>query len=471
MSTLQTPFIDPKSSQVTNVIQYMSEGLLLIGFDGVINYLNPAAEKILSLKPEEINGRKFAEVFFDKAENDDFTQTVLNAVYDRNKPHDAIVSYFTGEKKLTLRVVTSFYKKEGENAGVIIVLNDMSELMELRDAAESLKRIQRLNERLEIRNRLLSETFGRFLSDEIVKQLLETPNGLALGGKKQILTIMMSDLRGFTALSEHMDANDLISMLNHYLGIMTEVIQRHNGTIIEFIGDGIMAIFGAPVASEHHAADAVAAALEMQRSMEAVNTWNEEHGYAFLEMGIGLHTGEVIVGNIGSEKRTKYGVAGSNVNLAGRIESYTVGGQVLISPDTRRCANTELEVANEIVVYPKGHEGALTLSHVTGIGEPYSIYVNTGHSEPQPLPQAVPVSFRMINGKHGEAKRYYGGIVAVANDRALFETETALQIYDNLLMDAGGELYCKVMEETKEGYLLQYTSVPAGYAAWIKAFQ
>ncbi len=465
---MQKTFIDTNRTQMTGIIRYMSEGLLLIGFDGVINYLNPAAGKILALDPEQTIGRKFAAVFFDNEENDDFTQAVLDAVYDRNKAHDAIVSYSVGEKKLALRVVTSFYKEENENAGVIIVLNDMSELMELRDAAESLKRIQRLNKRLEIRNRLLSETFGRFLSDEIVKQLLETPDGLALGGKKQVLSIMMSDLRGFTALSEHMDANDLIAMLNHYLGIMTEVIQRHNGTIIEFIGDGIMAIFGAPVASEHHAAEAVAAALEMQRAMEVVNAWNEEHGYALLEMGIGLHSGEVIVGNIGSEKRTKYGVAGSNVNLCGRIESYTVGGQVLISPDTRRLADTELEVANEIVVYPKGHEGALTLSHVTGIGAPYSIYVNTGHSEPKPLPQAVPVSFRMIKGKHGEAKRYYGGIVAVANDRALFETETALEIYDNLLMDAGGELYCKVMEEKEEGYLLQYTSVPAGYAAWIK---
>ena len=468
---MKKTIIDLTGAKMDGIVRYMSEGLLLIGFDGVISYLNPAAERILALDREKTIGKVFAAVFFDNEENDDFTQAVLNAVYDRDQAHDAIVSYSVGEKKLCLRVVTSFYKVNDENAGVIIVLNDISELVELRDAAESLKRIRRLNERLEIRNRLLSETFGRFLSDEIVKQLLETPNGLALGGKKQTLTIMMSDLRGFTALSEHMDANDLITMLNHYLGVMTEVIQAHNGTIIEFIGDGIMAIFGAPVASEHHAAEAVAAALEMQRSMEVINAWNEDHDYAQLEMGIGLHSGEVIVGNIGSEKRTKYGVAGSNVNLCGRIESYTVGGQVLISPNTRELADTELEIANEIVVYPKGHEGALTISHVTGIGEPYSIYVNTGHTEPEPLKEPVPVTFRMINGKHGDAKRYYGGITAVANDRAFFETATELQVFDNLLLEAGGELYCKVMEERDEGYLLQYTSVPAGYAAWIAPFR
>ncbi len=444
---------------------------MLIGFDGVIDYLNPAAVEILGLDREETLGRKFAAVFFEREENDEFSQAVLNAVYDRDKAHDAIVSYTVGDKKLTLRVVTSFYAEKQEPTGVIIVFRDMSELMELRDAAESLKRIQRLNERLEMRNQLLSTTFGRFLSDEIVKQLLDTPDGLALGGKKQVLSIMMSDLRGFTALSEHMDANDLITMLNHYLGAMTEAIERHNGTIIEFVGDGIMAIFGAPAQSDHHAADAVAAALEMQKAMTGVNAWNEAHGYATLEMGIGLHTGEVIVGNIGSEKRTKYGVAGSNVNLCGRIESYTVGGQVLISPDTREQAGADLEIANEMVVYPKGHEGALTISHVTGIGAPYEIYVNTGHTEPKALQKIAPVSFHKVNGKHGDAKRYYGGIAAVANDQAVFETEASLQVYDNLFLEAGGELYCKVMEETENGYLLQYTSVPAGYAAWIKAFQ
>ena len=462
---------DPTGFQTDSIVRHMSEGVMLIGFDGVIEYFNPAAEEILALDREQTLGRKFAAVFFEKPENDEFSQAVLNAVYDRAKAHDAIVSYTVGEKKLTLRVVTSFYTENKERTGVIIVFRDMSELMELRDAAESLKRIQRLNERLEIRNQLLSTTFGRFLSDEIVKQLLDTPDGLALGGKKQILTIMMSDLRGFTALSEHMDANNLITMLNHYLGSMTEVIQHYNGTIIEFIGDGIMAIFGAPAQSDHHAADAVAAALEMQRMMESVNRWNDEHGYALLEMGIGLHTGEVIVGNIGSEKRTKYGVAGSNVNLCGRIESYTVGGQVLISPETKKSAAVELEIANEMVVYPKGHEGALTISHVTGIGEPYKIYVNTGHTEPKPLKKTVPVSFHKIEGKHGQVKNYYGGIIAVANDRALFETESPIKIYDNLLLEAGGELYCKVMEETDEGYLLQYTSVPAGYASWIKPFQ
>lgn len=242
------------------------------------------------------------------------------------------------------------------------VLSDISELVELRDAIKAMGRIKALNGQLELRNKMLSETFGRCLSDEIVRQQLDTPDGLALGGKKRTLTVMMSDLRGFTAMSERMEAQSLLALLNHYLGEMTEIVQRRNGTIIEFIGDGIMAIFGAPAPSDSHAADAVAAAIEMQSRMEAINAWNRERGYPVLEMGIGINTGEVIVGNIGSEKRTKYGVVGNHINLFGRIESYTVGGQVLISPKTRSMVSEPLDIAMEQEVFPKGVKTPLTLA-------------------------------------------------------------------------------------------------------------
>jgi len=449
----------------------MSEGIMTIRFDGVISYLNPAALRILEQSEEELLNRNFGLCFFDHSENDAFTQTVLDAVYDRDHSHDTIVPYYTGAETKQLRVVTSFLTNSTERIGVIVVLSDMTELTELRDAVKAMERIRALNEQLELRNKLLGETFGRFLSDEIVRELLETPDGLALGGKKRTLTILMSDLRGFTAMSERMDAADLIAMLNHYLGEMTEVIQRRGGTIIEFIGDGIMAIFGAPAPSETHAADAIAAAVEMEARMEAVNAWNAERDYPVLEMGIGLNTGEVIVGNIGSEKRTKYGVVGSHVNLCGRIESYTVGGQVLISPLTRELAKVDLEIAQEMTVYPKGVKGELVLSQVTGVGAPYNVSTKVRDTKPQPLEKPIPVRFHKLDGKHGGAKSYYGGIVAVAHDGAVLDTGEELNIYDNIQLEAGGKLFAKVMELTENGALLRYTSIPAHYEAWLKAEQ
>ena len=439
-----------------------------ISFDGVISFCNPAALEILAISEEETIGRKFAAIFFEKEENDEFAQTVLDAVYDREHTHEKIVPYNAGGVTRQLRVVTSFLQEEGEKAGIIVVFSDLSEIMELRDAVKSMKRIQALNDQLEMRNRLLNETFGRFLSDDIVKQLLDTPDGLSMGGKKKKLTILMSDLRGFTAMSERMDPADLITMLNHYLGEMTDAIQKRGGTIIEFMGDGIFAIFGAPVDSKTHAADAVAAAIDMQARMDEINKWNLEKGYFILEMGIGINTGEVIVGNIGSEKRTKYGVVGSNVNFCGRIESYTINGQILISEETRASITNDITIAKEIVAQPKGVEGDVTLLQVTGIGEPYNISVDVKSAMPDKLEEEIPVAFHTVDGKHGSAKSLYGGIVALASDMAILDTQVPLKVYDNIQIDAGGKLYCKVIEKTEDGALLHFTSVPSGYKEWLR---
>ncbi|MCR5773944.1 MAG: PAS domain S-box protein [Lachnospiraceae bacterium] len=450
------------------IVMNMTEGILVMGFDGNIKYANPAALDILGFTQEEMLDKRFASLFIEDSNNDDFVQTVLDSIYERDKVHQSVVPYYRDDKMYHLRVLSSYMVDEQESLGVILVFSDLSEIMELRDVVKSMEEIRKLNSQLEIRNKLISETFGRFLSDDIVKHLLDTPDGLRLGGKKQQLTILMSDLRGFTAMSERMDAVDLISMLNHYLGEMTAVIQENKGTIIEFIGDGILAIFGAPDNVPDHANCALASALGMEARMLEINKWNAEHGYPELEMGIGVNTGEVIVGNIGSEKRTKYGVVGSHVNLCGRIESYTVGGQVLISPTTREQITTDIDIAREMTVYPKGANGELLLSHVTGMGAPYNIHVKLTDNVPQHLERPIPVCMYLIEGKHGVEKAIYGGITAVAHDSAVLETSYDFQIFDNIQINAGGKLFCKITDKTDGGYLLQYTSVPTGYAAWLK---
>lgn len=452
----------------SRILAGISEGVMLMGFSGKVSFANHRAIEILGIPEEKLIGKPFASLFFEDPENDEFSQAVLDCVYDREKSHDTFVSYKMGDKVYTLRVLSSFYTDGEERTGIIVVFSDMSEIVELRDAVKSMQRIQALNDQLEMRNKLLNESFGRFLSDEIVKKLLDTPDGLKLGGVKRNLTILMSDLRGFTALSERMDAADLITLLNHYLEEMTDAIQSNGGTIIEFIGDGIMAIFGAPEPYEDHASRAVAAALTMQDKMKGVNKWNAERDYPQLEMGIGINTGEVIVGNIGSEKRTKYGVVGMEVNLCGRIESYTVGGQILIPPSTKEAVKEELEIEKEMTVHPKGAKGELVLSQVTGIGAPYGIHIKNESGEPAPLAKPAPVVFYRLDGKHKLEGTNYGGITAVAHDRAMLETATKLEVLDNIQLEAGGDLYCKILEETDGGYLLQYTAVPAGYDKWVQ---
>ena len=469
VSDIQNQTTESKKDMLLSIIRSLAEGILAIGEEGTILYANSEAESILEISEDEMIGRKISSLFFDNPENDDFTQTILDAVTDSCQPHHAVVTYKAGEREKILRVTTSYLKKGTGSNGLTMVFSDISELYELRDSVKAMEQIRELNEQLEIRNQLLSKTFGLFLSDEIVKRLLDTPNGLALGGTKMDVTIMMSDIRGFTAMSERMDPTDLIDMLNHYLGKMTEIIQKRRGTIIEFIGDGIMAIFGAPAVYEEHASCAVAAALEMQAAMDEINVWNMERDYPPLEMGIGLDRGDVIIGNIGSEKRMKYGAVGSHVNLCGRIESYTVGGQTLISPEVRNRIREELEISSEMRVLPKGADTELVLSHVTGIGAPYNVKISRKREQQKTLPKPLPVCFFRIQDKHTGDKAGFGGLVSVSSSSAVLETAEKLKLFDNIQIEADGHLFCKVIEQKKDAYLLQYTSVPAGYENWISA--
>src|SRR5919199_206029 len=178
---------------------------------------------------------------------------------------------------------------------------------------------------------LIHQLFGRYLSDEVVTCLLENAERIKLGGIRQKVTILTSDLRGFTSLAEEIPAEEVIKILNLYLEYMTDTIIKYQGTINEIMGDGILVYFGAPTVREDDAKRAVACACAMQLAMEEINEKIKEWGFSPLEMGIGINTGEVVVGNIGSEKRAKYTALGSSVNLAFRIESYTTGGQILIS--------------------------------------------------------------------------------------------------------------------------------------------
>lgn len=442
------------------VIGDMSEGLMILGLDGKVVEVNPAACAILNKSAEELVNNPFALSFFEYEENDGFNQTILDAVYEAGVAHKNIVRYYTGEKNKYLSVTTSYLLDGEKKVAVIAVIGDISELYELRDAVKAMERIRSLNEQLELRNKLLSETFGRFLSDEIVRRLLDTPDGLAMGGKKQELTILMSDLRGFTAMSEKMNAHDLVTMLNHYLGEMTEIIQKHSGTIIEFIGDGIMAIFGAPAELENSPSKAVAAAVEMQARMDTINRWNEQNGYPELEMGIGIHTGDMIVGNIGSEKRTKYGVCGSSVNLCGRIESYTTGGQIIISPETRRQIPEILTVAEEFTVKPKGVDKPLTLTRITGIGGEYGLSYTPASFAPQPLEQPEKTVFYTLDGKHTSDEPNEGYFTAKCEKGAVLKTDVPLTVYDNISLETGGKnkIFAKVIKADDSEYTVRFTS-------------
>ncbi len=243
---------------------------------------------------------------------------------------------------------------------------DLTSIRSTDEVGQLARAFTAMTEGLKDRDRI-KDTFGRYLTQEVVKRLLESKEGLKLGGETRRISMMMSDLRGFTALTSSMKPEDVITFLNRYLGKMLEIILDHHGIIDEIIGDGILAFFGAPETLENHPELAVACALKMQIAMQEINARNEADGLPHLEMGIAVNTGEVIVGNIGSEKRAKYGAVGSQVNFTGRLESFTVGGQVLISQATYELVAQKLDISDALDVEMKGVPGKVKLYDVRGI--------------------------------------------------------------------------------------------------------
>jgi class 3 adenylate cyclase len=213
----------------------------------------------------------------------------------------------------------------------------------------------------------IRNAFGRYVSPEVAKTLLESPEGLRLGGHKREVTVLMSDLRGYTRFAEHGDPSLVMEVLNDYLGRMADLIIEYGGTINEFIGDAIFAVFGAPLDHPDHAERAAAAALAMQRAMMQINRDNVALDRPVFEMGIGVHTGEVVVGNIGSEQRAKYAVVGAAVNLAARVEACTVGAQIFVTSETLERIREFAEVAEPVRVELKGIEEPVALYELRGL--------------------------------------------------------------------------------------------------------
>ena len=472
-----------QASQVyQNIIQNMNEGVVIVDSHGVIILINPAAEKILEIAGVEMLNRRYPEIFFEYEENDAFNQCILDAVYEKETTHNRIVDYFSGTQHKSLFLTTSFLQNdqdtEGEPLGVIAVFNDVTEIMELRDAVQAMNEIRVLNEQLAARNEFISQTFGRYLSDEVVRALIESPDGLSMGGESRDVTIVMTDLRGFTSISEPLPPETVISILNNFLDQMVDIILKYQGTILEFIGDAIMVVFGTPVPMEDHANRAIACALDMQLGMKSVNQWNEERGYPTIEMGIGINSGSVVAGNIGSEKRSKFSLVGRHVNLAARVESYTVGGKVFISENTMERVITPISIKGQMEVFPKGIRQMVKIYDIDGIGSPYNLYLPLETIGMAQLMRPVPVKLLTIHDKQCEDNSLSGLITSLSMKQMEVKGEVSLEPQTDVKMEIidyggivkAGDIYAKVMATSpgNEGLSLRITSLSSESNAYLQ---
>lgn len=326
----------------------------------------------------------------------------------------------------------------------------------------------------------MRRTFGRYLTDEVVASLLETPSGQRLGGERRKVTVLIADLRGFSAVSEYLPPEQVVNVLNLFLGTMSDVVTHYQGNINEFLGDGIFVMFGAPIYRPDDSQRAVACAIAMQNAMAAVNDRNRQLGMPLLEMGIGIHTGEVIVGNIGSQRRAKYTVIGRHVNLAARIESYTVGRQILISESTYQDAGAaSIQVEGQMRVEPKGIKEPITLFDVRGIGGRYKVSLPEEVESFVTLAQPVPIHYTVLEGKHSVGTVFEGQIVRMSEFGAEVRSRQLPMPLSNLklaVLTTGTtieieDLYGKVLQRKAECegcFRIRFTGVLPDAAAMLE---
>lgn len=345
---------------------------------------------------------------------------------------------------------------------------------------QTARQISELNEQLKARNDLLYQVFGRYFTDDVVNTILNAPSGAKIGGEKRTVTVLMADLRGFTSISEEMEPERLTDMINHFLGVMTEVILEYHGTVMEFIGDAVLAIFGAPAELECCEEDAVAAAISMQNHMSDVNEYNRDNGYPELEMGIGIHKGEVFVGNIGSDRMMRYNVMGKTVNQCSRIESFSVGGQILVSGETIENIRDKVDVKNTFSITAKGFAEMIGVWEISGIMGRYNETVNSDTDEKLLYcNRDVRVVINEIIDKSVSCKSMEGilsgystkkCIVKMSDDKKLDRlTDVIVAAYDAELADElFSKLYVKLVEKNDNEYVFRITGNSREYCEWME---
>jgi len=288
-----------------NVMQSIVTGVFTTNLMGEINHINRAATAIINLEKDQILGNHYEYIF---ESNESITQLISKCENE---------SVTLSQSQVILDCNGKITKV---NISVSPLLNDAHEPIGSVVAMEDLSNIDKLK-----------STFKKYVSKQIVDQLLENDEMLNLGGQEQEATILFSDIRGFTSMSETMAPNEVVETLNDYFNLMIEIIFKYNGTLDKIIGDALMVIYGAPNSTDKDTENAVLTAIEMQEKLIEFNQRRIIHSKLPITIGIGINRGRVISGNIGSRQQMNFTVIGDSVNLASRLCSAAKADEIIIS--------------------------------------------------------------------------------------------------------------------------------------------
>ena len=432
---------------ISFIFESMEDSVCVINKYGELLYSNPAAEKLLGLQSfSEDTGKKIWEAIPYVERNDDLIQLFIEAV-SRKEPFRQVLVDYENNKGELFRIRVGMSYSEAYGGLLEIIINDLTEFTKVTDA------------------------FSRYTSPRIADYVLHTPKGSRQGGQSRRITVLMSDLRGFTAMSTIMAPKSFVEMLNHYFEKMVEVIERFQGNVIEFLGDGIFVIFNAPNNDRNHAKHAVACAIEMQNAMDEVNEWNRERGYPDLTMGIGIESGPAVVGNLGSSQKMKYGCVGETVNMAGRLEKLTVGGQILVSENACRQTGEPLLLLKSQEFMPKGGKEPLTVYDIAGIGEKHQLRNRRKEIVWRKAEKPHEIIFYFLNeAKEVEKTPHKAWITALSEDglHIKLRPEEGTSLSGDLMIDNGEKQYGKIIGQEETEFVFCFTSTSDQFSSWIK---
>lgn len=297
------------------------------------------------------------------------------------------------------------------------------------------------------------------------------PAGSRDGFHSREVTIVLADLRGFTSISESFTPSAVLELLNRYLGRMSEIIFRHEGAIDKFMGDSIMVLFGAPSAHDDDVQRALACAVEMQLAMEKINQDNKRLAMPELYMGIGINTGTVMAGLLGSELYSEYTVIGDEVNLASRIEAFTLRGQILISRNTYERCRDFVKTGDPMDVHVKGKAEPVSLREVLAIP---SLGMEVPRQEIRRSPRIevrIPFTYQLVKSKIVVPQIHQGIILDISYHGVLAEVRQEIEPHSELKLGLdlslvgyrATDIYAKVLKCSRQDarYLaaVEFTSV------------
>ena len=305
---------------------------------GEVESINPAALKILKMEKAEAVNNPYLMIF----PEDENIQNIIEKTLENQEItlEMDIPCHSVGEDARINITCAPLMDQDGGLNGAVITIEDISE------------------------ERRIKNTFKRYVSDNVVEELLAEGATLELGGESKHITILFSDIRGFTSLSEKMTPHDVVTTLNEYFSAMMNIIFKYNGTLDKIVGDELMVVYGAPLEKEDDPDRAILTAIDMMTTLKELNATRRKKKLKEIDIGIGVNTGEAVSGNIGSETQMDYTVIGDTVNLGARLCSAAKPYEIIISEYTAQETSDKFNLEKLDPIMVKGKEKPINIFKV-----------------------------------------------------------------------------------------------------------